>query len=96
MSTARWNLKEAEGKILARRTEITYEAVPFGREGNCLLSPIVIREDGGVDVAGIWDEGRAHYPGRSVGLPCARNVERCSDGPIEVSRSHSSWVNHLK
>ena len=26
MSIARWNLKEAAGKALARRTEITYEA----------------------------------------------------------------------
>ena len=26
VSTARWNLKEAEGKALAQRTEITYEA----------------------------------------------------------------------
>jgi hypothetical protein len=26
VSIARWNLKEAEGKPLARRTEITYEA----------------------------------------------------------------------
>ena len=27
MSTVRWNLKEAAGKILARRTEIACEAV---------------------------------------------------------------------
>ena len=27
MSIARWNLKEAAGKALARRTEIAYEAV---------------------------------------------------------------------
>jgi hypothetical protein len=26
VSTARWNLKEAVGKVLARRTEIAYEA----------------------------------------------------------------------
>ena len=67
--TARWNLKEAAGKIPARRTEITYEAVSSGREGHYLQSPIVIREGEAVDVAGIWEEGRAHYPGRSVGLP---------------------------
>jgi len=90
VSTARWNLKEAAGKLLARRTEITYEAVPFGREGKDLQSPIVIREDRAVDVAGVWEEGHAHYPGRSDGLPCARNVERCSDGSTEVSRRHSS------
>ena len=69
VSTARWNLKEAAGKILARRTEITYEAVSSGREGNYLQSPIVIREGGAVNAAGIWEEGRVNYPGRSVGLP---------------------------
>ena len=94
VSTARWNLKEAAGKIPARRTEITYEAVPFGREGNYLQSPIVIREDGAVDVAGIWEEGHAHYPGRSENLPQATNTVRCWDGFSEVSRRHISWVNH--
>jgi len=33
VSVARRNLKEAEGKVLARRTEIAYEAVTSGREG---------------------------------------------------------------
>ena len=94
VSGATRNLKEAVGKIPARRTEITYEAVSSGREGNHLQSPIAIREDEAVNVAGIWEEGRAHYPGRSVGLPCARNVERRPDGPTEVSRRHSSWDNH--
>ena len=60
------NLKEAAGKILARRTEIAYEAVISGREGIILQSPIVIREGVAVDAAGIWGEGHAHYPGRSV------------------------------
>ena len=69
VSTARWNLKEAAGKLPARRTEIAYEAVPSGREGQDLQNPIVIQEDGAVDAAGIWKEGRVNYPGRSVGLP---------------------------
>ena len=69
VSTARSNLKEAAGKIPARRTEIAYEAVPSGREGQYLQSPIVIREGGAVNAAGIWEEGRVNYPGRSVGLP---------------------------
>jgi len=33
VSVARRNLKEAAGKVLARRTEIAYEAVVSGREG---------------------------------------------------------------
>ena len=89
------NPKEAGSKILARRTGIAYEAVTFGREGNYLQSPIVIREGVAVDAAGIWDEGHAHYPGRSVNLPCATDTARCWDGMAEVSRSHSSRPDQL-
>ena len=34
MSIARWNLKEAEGKTLVRRTEIRYEAAMRDEEAN--------------------------------------------------------------
>ena len=34
MSIARWNLKEAAGKTLARRTEIAYEAVALDEKAN--------------------------------------------------------------
>jgi len=34
VSTVRWNLKEAEGKALARRTEIAYKAVAVGKKAN--------------------------------------------------------------
>src|SRR6056297_1658181 len=90
VSIARWSLKEAAGKIPARRTEIAYEAVPFGRGGQYLQSPIVIREGGAVNAAGIWEEGRANYPGRSVSLPLATGTVRFRDGLAEVSRRHSS------
>jgi hypothetical protein len=86
VSTARWNLKEAAGKLPARRTEIAYEAVPSGREGQRLQSPIAIREDGAVYAAGMWEEGHAHYPGRSADLPRATGAERRRDGSAEVSR----------
>jgi len=46
-------------------------------------------ESGGVDVAGISVKVDAHYPGRSVRLPCARSVERRFEGWAEVSRGHS-------
>ena len=46
-----------------------------------------------VDAAGIWDEGHASYPGRSVNLPCATGTERCRDGLAEVSRGHNSRSN---
>ena len=90
VSAARRNLKEAAGKVSARRTGIAYEAAISGREGNALQSPITIQEDVSVDAAGIWDEGHANYPGRSVNLPCATGIERCWDGVTEVSRGHSS------
>ena len=94
VSVARRNLKEAAGKVLARRTGIAYEAVISGREGIYLQSPITIQEGVAVDAAGIWDEGHANYPGRSVNLPCATGVERLRDGLTEVSRGHTSWTNH--
>jgi hypothetical protein len=53
VSFVRGNLKEAAGKILARRTGIAYEAVTSGREGNYLQSPITIQEGVAVDAAGI-------------------------------------------
>src|SRR6266568_9644465 len=89
VSVARRNLKEAAGKVSARRTGIAYEAVTSGREGNYLQRPITIQDGVAVDAAGIWDEGHANYPGRSVNLPCATGVERRRDGLSEVSRSHS-------
>ena len=87
------NLKEAARKTLARRTEIAYEAVTLGREGIILQSPIVIREGVAVDAAGIWDEGHAHYPGRSANLPRATDVERRRDGLAEVNRGRMSRIN---
>jgi hypothetical protein len=90
VSGATRNLKEAVSKVLARRTGIAYEAATSGREGQYLLSPITIWEDVEVDAAGIWDEGHANYPGRSVNLPCATGVERCRDWLPEVSRGHSN------
>ena len=60
------NLKEAEGKIPARRTEIAYKAVTTGQAGTCLIKPNIHPEGVEVDAAGVWEEGHANYPGRSV------------------------------
>ena len=68
VSRATWNLKEAEGKALARRTEIAYEAAVPGQGSKDFQSPVAIREGAEVNAAGMWDEGRAHYPGRSANL----------------------------
>jgi len=55
-----------------------------------------------VHVAGIWNEGRASYPGRSVALPSGLDVLPASrgvgpltssgGGAAEVSRGHSRAV----
>ena len=87
------NLKEAAGKVLARRTEIANEAAVSGRESTGFQSPITIQEDAAVDAAGIWDEGHVHYPGRSANLPRATGVERLRDELAEVSRGHTSRHN---
>jgi len=68
VSTARWNLKEAEGKALARRTEIAYEAAAVGKKA-IIFKAQFLHGDGGRKCGGYKCEGRAHYPGRSVILP---------------------------
>ena len=37
-------------------------------------------------------EGHAHYPGRSVNLPCATDIARCWEGLAEGSRGRSSCL----
>ena len=49
-----------------------------------------------VDAAGISVKVGAHYPGRSVDLPCATGVERWRDGSAEVSRGHSRSIDRTE
>ena len=46
-----------------------------------------------VDAAGISVKVGVSYPGRSVNLPCATDIERCWDRLAEVSRGHISRFN---
>jgi len=68
VSIARWNLKEAAGKALARRTEIAYEACKLDEKANVFkvryLYGKLVRICGGISV-----KVSAHYPGRSATLP---------------------------
>ena len=50
----------------------------------------------GVYAAGISVKVGASYPGRSVGLPRATGVERCREGPAEVSRGHSRLADQAE
>jgi len=74
VSGATRNLKEAVGKVPARRTGTAYEASTSGRGSEIVRSPIVIQEGVGVYAAGMWNEGRASYPGSSAVLPPATGV----------------------
>jgi hypothetical protein len=83
VSTARWNLKEVEGKALARRTGIAYEAVAVGEKAN-IFKARYLHGNGGRICGGHKCEGRASYPGRSAALPeCYRHRE----GPRRGGRS---------
>jgi len=49
-----------------------------------------------VNGVGISAKVDAHYPGRSVGLPCATGAERRREGPAEVSRGHSRSIDRTE
>ena len=64
MSTARWDLKEAAGKALARRTGIAYEADVPGKEANIFKARNLHGRYG--RICGVYKfEGSVSYPGRS-------------------------------
>ena len=62
MSTARWNLKEAAGKALARRTETTYEAAVMGEKANKVKARYLYGNHGS-RCGGHKCEGRRALPG---------------------------------
>jgi hypothetical protein len=68
VSTARWNLKEAEGKALAQRTETAYEAVKLDEKAPISSKSNTCTEGLYVNAVGISVKVRAHYPGRSATL----------------------------
>jgi len=69
VSIARWNLKEAAGKALARRTEIAYEACKLDEKANIFKVRYLYGKLVRIYAAGISVKVRAHYPGRSATLP---------------------------
>ena len=68
VSTARWNLKEAAGKALARRTGIAYEAVTPGKAANIVKAQYLHGRCGRI-CGGYKCDGHASYPGKSGSLP---------------------------
>ena len=49
-----------------------------------------------VNAAGISVKVGVSYPGRSVDLPRATGIERCREGPTEVSRGHSRFADQAE
>jgi hypothetical protein len=62
VSIVRWNLKEAAGKALARRTEIAYEARKLDEEADISKVPYLYGELGRI-CGGHKREGRCAIPG---------------------------------
>jgi len=62
VSIARWNLKEAAGKALARRTEIAYEACKLDEEANIFKVQYLYGKLGRI-CGGHKREGESALPG---------------------------------
>jgi len=84
VSTARWNLKEAAGKALARRTEIAYEAVTPGKAATT-PKPSTCTEGVDVDAAGISVKVTRLTLGSLALCLCATHLARGGDGEPELS-----------
>ena len=94
--TARWDLKEAAGKIPTRGTRSAYEASPRGQGSVGFQNPMSSGTGIGAYMRRVWEEGHAPYPGRSAILPQASLSARGDDGMAEVSRGHIKAVASAK
>ena len=101
VSIARWNLKEADGKTLVRRTETTYEANTRDKRAKRLKVQFLHRTRGR-RCGGHKREGHRALPGEvSDGAIKLAHSKGCDDAGGEVSRGHSSrgideGLNRLK
>ena len=66
MSIARWNLKEAGGKVLVRGTRTALGAKHVDKTAK-QVKVQKLHGHATVDAAGIWNESEASYRGRSHG-----------------------------
>ena len=90
MSIVRWNLKEARGKALARRTEIAYEAFASDEEAqNSKVQNLHGRR--GCICGGHKREGRCALPGETSSCAlCYWRQEASGMRLEESSRGHIS------
>jgi hypothetical protein len=103
VSIARWNLKEAGGKVPGRRTETAYKAMQGGRVCQTKQSPkyrIVIMTSGllpkpcSVNAAAIWDEGYRLLPGEVWTIRTRMEIQSkpCRDVWLNVQKSAEAIV----
>jgi hypothetical protein len=90
VSIVRWNLKEAAGKALARRTEITYEAVRLDEKATIFKVRYLYGRSGCI-CDGHKREGECALPGEICNFALATVAERRGDEVAEVSRGHSRF-----
>ena len=92
MSIVRWNLKEAAGKTLARRTEIAYEAGKLDEKANIFKVPYLYGKLVCI-CGGHKREGESALPGEVCNFAkLATVVARRWDEVAEVSRGHSRFI----
>jgi hypothetical protein len=89
VSIARWNLKEAAGKALARRTEIAYEACKLDEEANIFKVQYLYGKLERI-CGGHKREGGCAIPGEVCNFAMSNRAERRREEVAEVSRGHSS------
>jgi hypothetical protein len=92
VSIARWNLKEAAGKALARRTEIAYEAGKLDEKAH-IFKVRYLYGKLGCRGGGHKREGESALPGEICNFANeATIVARRWDEVAEVSRGHSRLI----
>ena len=92
MSIARWNLKEAAGKALARRTEIAYEAVKLDEKAFTFKVRYLYGKLG-CRCGGHKREGESALPGEVCDFAVRLLSSRGGGMKLpEVSRGHSRFI----
>jgi hypothetical protein len=90
VSIARWNLKESEGKALAQRTEITYEAFILDEEA-VIFKVQYLYGKHSRRCGGHKCESERSYPGRSV-YPLQEELRKPEGGRKGTQKSAKGIV----
>jgi len=93
VSTARWNLKEALGKTLARRTEIAYEAAVLGEKAQIFKAQYLYGKHRRI-CGGHKCEGVCALPGEVCRYVTSESVDnRRREAPLNRQKSAEDIVS---